>query len=89
MGNLELLTYGEVDQRKLNQTDQTVELFLRNGNTATYAWNLQDGPLPGEPFSFDDLAEIKAVLNTVEVIYFKFENVDIGRGYVWDLTVKV
>jgi len=47
MGNLELLTYGEVDQAKLNDTEQTVELYMRNGDTATYAWNIRDGPLPG------------------------------------------
>lgn len=32
MGNLDLLTYGLVNQAKINNTQNTLEVFYRNGN---------------------------------------------------------
>ena len=65
MSNFELLTYGPIDQKKFNQTEQTVEVYYKGGDTATFSWTLQDGLPSDQPFSFQDLGEIKAVLNQV------------------------
>jgi hypothetical protein len=89
MSNLELLTYGEIDQSAFNRTFHTVELYYRKGETASYVWTLEEGLSAGEPFSFDNLAEIKAVLNQVHTLYFNFHDVHIGQGYLWDLSFKV
>lgn len=46
MGNLELLTYGLVDQQKVNQTVNTLEVYYRRGGVSTYAWTLEEGIMP-------------------------------------------
>ena len=64
-------------------------MFYKNGDTARYSWNLQEGLPSGEPFSFEEIGEIKRVLNQIEVMYFYFKDVSIGKGYVWDLVYKI
>lgn len=40
MSNFELLTYGPIDQKKFNQTEQTAEVYYKGGDTATFSWTL-------------------------------------------------
>ena len=47
MSNIELLTYGPIDQNNFNQSEQIVEIYYKNGNTATFSWTLEEGLPPG------------------------------------------
>lgn len=89
MGNLELLTYGLVDQHKVNTTINTIELYYRRGGVAEYPWTIGQGMPPGSPFTFDDLGSIKATLTQIEGLFFVFKDLDLGSGNIWDITFKL
>jgi hypothetical protein len=72
MGNLELFSYGPINQTAFNKTMHRLHLYYKNGSTDGYEWTLRDGLASGEPFSFDNLSEIKAVLTQCKGMYFIF-----------------
>jgi hypothetical protein len=89
MGNLERLTYGMVDQQKVNATVNPIHIYYRNGGVGEYTWTLGEGIPAGQPFSFDNLQEIKATLTQCEGLFFIFKDLDLGSGNIWDITFKV
>lgn len=89
MGNLERLTYGMVDQQKVNATLNTIHIYYRNGGVGEFTWTLGEGIPPGQPFSLDSLQEIKATLTQCEGLFFIFKDLDLGSGHIWDITFKV
>jgi len=89
MGHLEDISYGLLDQVRLNATTQQIVVFRRDGLVQRFDWTLEEGPQSGQPFAFDDLQQIKETFIGSHSVDIVFAPIDLGGGHVWDINIHI